>query len=457
MKRGQLARFCHAKSGATGLVFGLVTPLLFGLVAAAVDYSTWAAQKDVLQSAADSAVLALGRELQLGNPTDARIQAIAEGLVDARVKPEYKQNPLLVTATPIRPGGSTDPQVPPTSVRITISQRKDAILSQLVTPALTDIEVVSGALMAGMRVCVIGLEGMAPDAIRLDDSAQIVAPNCSVSANSVSPSALRAEKSSKITGLRICTGGGYLGMGTNYAPAAPMTDCPKTPDPLAERPQPSSDPCPVNAKGLKVKKKTTSLNPGTYCGGLYIEKGADVVLNPGIYVIKNGPLVIGPGRPGDDNADEGQDLDDDGTPASRGSVRGNGVGFYFTGTLKENRKKALVGMRFEPNSVVELTAPISGPMAGLLFSEDQANSLERRYEILSDQARRLVGTIYLPRGVFEVSANQTVADLSEYTAIVAKRIELFQSPRLVLNTRYGDTNVPVPEGLGPNSGASRLQ
>ena len=68
----------------------------------------------------------------------------------------------------------------------------------------------------------------------------------------------------------------------------------------------------------------------------------------------------------------------------------------------------------------------------------------------------LVGTIYVPRGVFNVSANQSVADQSEYLAVVTKRLELFQAPNLVLNTRYGDTNVPVPDGLGPNSGRAHL-
>jgi hypothetical protein len=103
-----------------------------------------------------------------------------------------------------------------------------------------------------------------------------------------------------------------------------------------------------------------------------------------------------------------------------------------------------------------MTAPKTGEMAGLLLREDPAAPAERRFEVVSDSARRLVGTIYLPRGVFSVSANQLVADKSEYTAIITKRMELFQAPNLVLNTRYFDTDVPVPEGVGPNSGRTRL-
>jgi hypothetical protein len=39
---------------------------------------------------------------------------------------------------------------------------------------------------------------------------------------------------------------------------------------------------------------------------------------------------------------------------------------------------------------------------------------------------------------------------------VTRRLELFQAPNLVLNARYNATDVPVPDGLGPNSGVIRL-
>ncbi len=57
---------------------------------------------------------------------------------------------------------------------------------------------------------------------------------------------------------------------------------------------------------------------------------------------------------------------------------------------------------------------------------------------------------------FVVNANQVVADQSEYTAVVARRIDLSQAPRLVINTNYGGTDVPVPKGLGPWSASAAL-
>jgi hypothetical protein len=389
--------------------------------------------------------------LQVGTPSEARIQAVVESTVNASFRAKEGDGAVTISGIPIRSGSSS--QI--VGVKVTLSQRKKAVMSGIVTPTLTDISVTAVARSSGAtRVCVVGLDPSAADAIHLDNSAQILAGNCSVYANSTSPSAIRADGGSKITSLLTCTAGGYRGYGSNYAPSAPLTDCPRVPDPLADRPPPVVESCPK--KPLKIKKQTTTLNPGTYCGGLYIENGANVTLNPGIYVMKDGPLVIGPAKPGAKGTDKLQDKDDDGTPASRGSVKGSGVGFYFTGQLEPNDEGQLIAMRFEQNSVVELTAPTNGSMSGLLLQEDRTVNSDRRYEVLSDGARRLVGTIYLPRGTFEVSANQSVADQSEYTAVVTKRLELFQAPNLVLNTRYGDTNVPVPDGLGPNSNKFRI-
>ena len=137
-------------------------------------------------------------------------------------------------------------------------------------------------------------------------------------------------------------------------------------------------------------------------------------------------------------------------------LKGNNVGFYFTGNVPADDDGRVTVMRFMKESIVEMTAPKDGAMAGLLFNEDRNAPANRRYEVVSDSARRLVGTIYFPRGIFSVSANQSIADKSEYTAVVTRRLELFQAPNLVLNARYNATDVPVPDGLGPNSGVIRL-
>ena len=94
-------------------------------------------------------------------------------------------------------------------------------------------------------------------------------------------------------------------------------------------------------------------------------------------------------------------------------------------------------------------------MAGILFYESRLAQLGRTFTILSNNAHKLLGTIYLPRGKLLVDTKAKVADLSAYTVIVAKQIEV-KGANLVVNSDYGGTDVPVPEGVGPNSRFVRL-
>ena len=140
-------------------------------------------------------------------------------------------------------------------------------------------------------------------------------------------------------------------------------------------------------------------------------------MEPGIYVIKDGPLIA----------------------SFWAKLRGENVGIYFTG------EKAT--FQFAREGVINLTAPKDGPLAGILFFEDRNSSLLRPFEISSDDARVLLGTIYLPNGKFVVSTARPIADQSAYTAIVARRLELRVNPTLVLNANYGATDIPVPAGI----------
>jgi hypothetical protein len=219
-------------------------------------------------------------------------------------------------------------------------------------------------------------------------------------------------------------------------------------DPLASRMPPPLPSC-MNLD-LKIDGKLTPtmvLLPGVYCGGVKVTNGAKVTLLAGIYVIDNGPLVVDHG----------------------GSLAGTNVGFYFTGDKG--------GLLFDVDSTISLTAPKDGPMAGLLFFENRSVSAPvppplgvklapppppppgsppmRTYRIVSDNARTLLGTIYLPAGRLIIDASKPVADLSAYTVIVARQVELFDGPNLVLNTNYAGSDVPVPPGVGPVDGSGK--
>jgi hypothetical protein len=155
-----------------------------------------------------------------------------------------------------------------------------------------------------------------------------------------------------------------------------------------------------------------------------------VRLRPGIYVMKNGPLLV----------------------LNRASLIGEHVGFYFVGDLSS--------MTLAAQSHIDLTAPRDGPMAGFLFFANRVlltGDLNlRRFRVESDDARTLLGTIYLRDGVFEAASNRPIADRSSSTVIVARRIEVSSGPDLVLNADYDRTDVPVPNGVGPRAPSAFL-
>jgi hypothetical protein len=107
-------------------------------------------------------------------------------------------------------------------------------------------------------------------------------------------------------------------------------------------------------------------------------------------------------------------------------------------------------IKFKDRAVIELGAPKDGPMAGILFFENRAAPEGRNFEISSDSARKLLGTIYLPRGVLKGGGKGRIAAFSAYTIIVAERIDL-SGAQLVINADYAASDVPVPVGLGPNN------
>ena len=66
----------------------------------------------------------------------------------------------------------------------------------------------------------------------------------------------------------------------------------------------------------------------------------------------------------------------------------------------------------------------------------------------TENAHNLLGTIYLPKGTLVVGSPNPVANASAYTIIIASAVNIVSSPQLVLNSRYGASLVPVPDGAG---------
>ena len=443
------ASFGASRHGGVALIFALVTPVLLGLAGGGIDYARLVSRRTQVQGAVDAGALAGGSTLKLALSNTAAVTSVAEQTVRSAAN-SPADRPLTVQVTV----GADK-----TSVAVSASESFKLSFGSFVgVPAVTIGAKAQASVVGRMRLCMLALDPLATGAFNLQKYAMVTASGCTLYSNSINPAGMVGGDSAIAKAETICSSGGYSGQRANFAPT-PQTGCPVIEDPLKGRANPPIGACsglPFPFNLLPLGKTPTidqsiTLDPGTFCGGLQIKKSAVVTLKPGIYVFKDGPLIV----------------------KDTATLSGANVGLFFAGDKS--------GLLFDKKTTVSLTAPTTGDMAGLLMSEQTAvtnpldpailaNALDlgvsipltppplgltkplRTYRIISDNARTMLGTIYLPSGRLVIDSTKPVADQSAYTVIVAQQINLYEGPNLVLNANYAGTSVPVPKGLGPVSG-----
>lgn len=404
----RLTSFRHAVRGNTLFAFALLSPFLMLLTGGVIDYANSVRIRTALQAVADGAALSAAKELRLSRTSNDNVLAAAEG---------YAHDALPYAKDLLVSGGITETS---DGVTVNLTQRVPLILPPSINllPGTVSAKAEAKAY-GGAPMCLLGLDPEGDEVVHVSD-AGISAPECTVQANSSSPHALKVNAYGRISAATICTGGGVKNEGGTLDPAVKL-DCPKAEDPLAGRPAPPVGGCDYDDKrviGFAV------LQPGVYCKGLRITT-AYVQLNPGIYIIKDGPLLVENGS----------------------QLRGQNVGFFFTGTDAR--------FTIDPFTVISLTAPKNGTMAGLLFYEDRKND-PVRFEMFSLNAPVLLGTFYLPKSELQIGTltdtgvfpMMWMARQSAWTIIVANKVIVSNGLDLVLNSDYRSTNIPVPPTLG---------
>ena len=448
-----LSRLSRENDGSVAVIFGLAASVLIGLVGGAIDYAKVVSARTHLQSAVDAGVLAGGNALKLVVSSTESIV----GLTTQTIQAEAKAGPDAPVAIEVSVAADK------TSVEARAEQVIKLTFGTFVGMASMPVSARARASVVGrMRLCMLALDPAASGAFNLERNAQVTAYDCALYSNSTSNSGMVGRDGALARAQTICSAGGFKDDRANFTPN-PQTSCPVIQDPLRNRPAPPVGDC-VNlpeilrladaltgkSKGSNVVAESVTLDPGTYCGGLHITKNAVVTLRPGIYVMKDGPLIVD----------------------KKATMTGKDVGFYFNGNNG--------GLLFDKKTTVELSAPTTGVMAGLLMAEDPTVTLPidpalsvdlllgevitptppplsatkpmRTYRIISDNARTMLGTIYLPAGRLVIDSKRPVADLSAYTVVVAQQINLYEGPNLYLNADYNRSSVPIPQGVGPISG-----
>ncbi|CAN1519670.1 Putative Flp pilus-assembly TadG-like, N-terminal [Rhabdaerophilaceae bacterium] len=411
-----MRRLIAARQGGVAFIFALALPGVILATSAAIDYAGMQTQRSRMQSAADSGALAAVRELQLPGRTPEQARQLGETIA----KSKLGLDSATVAAS----------IVDPNRIRVHISGTSEGIVPRVLGQAQPEISVAAtGVLSSAVRkTCVLTLDPSQSQALSMKSNAVMEGRDCLFQSNSVHSQSITSDSGITMSAQVLCSSGGFYGQGRLIGQR--LTDCPPLADPLEARPAPAVSAI-CDRTNHRVELNNTagsrhSLNPGVYCGGLFIGANSFVTLNPGIYVMKDGPLVI------DSNAD----------------VVGRYTGFFLQGPSSI--------LNFTSNAKVNLDAPNSGPMSGILMFEDRSAPPLREHRITSNFATNLTGTMYFPKGRLVVDASSEVAKASAYTVIIANQLLLTASPHLILNTNYNQTDVPVPQGI-IGAGAVRLE
>jgi Flp pilus assembly protein TadG len=417
-------RLARNVSGNVAIIFALALPVVLGAVAAAIEYGTAIAQRSKMQAVADAAAISSAREFQLALARPDKIEAAARNYVAGQLADVAIQ--ALV-----------DPKA--LTVRVTLEKYVEMTLGKMLSSSRLHLRVNATARMSsGLPLCLLALDPKVKGAITLQANARLTAPSCLVQSNSKNPGGLVSKDDAVLQAGYICSAGGKVKTkDTNYSPQ-PTTDCPVIPDPLSARGGLLVSAC--NHTDKVVDGETATLSPGVYCGGLTVTNRAQVTLSPGIFIFRDGPLTVHKGS----------------------SFKGANVSLYMKG--------AGANLTFAAASSISLTAPKDGPLAGLLIFDDTTGAAApeksgkhaklgkspREHSILSDDARTLIGTIYMPKGRLIIDATKPIADRSAYTVLVLQQLDLYDGPNLHLNSDYSASDIPLPQGVGPYGGKVSL-
>lgn len=383
-------------------------PVVVLVIGGSVDYARYANSRATLQAAADAASLASAKEVSLADSKDDNLSEVAQS-VAMRFIAIQKQaglgggKPAITSA--VRADGR--------EVEVNILYNFKSAFGIAFGLGNQTIKVRSVARVIGApNICVLALEPSEPSAIQVQLRARMTGNNCAVFSNSTSSAGLSVQPTAQLKASTICSAGGAVGRGS-MSPS-PYLDCPQFDDPLESRPEPRIGICDYNNKILLNRR--VSLRPGVYCGGLQVLGLSDVTLEPGVHIMSGGLFTV----------------------AGLAKLQGDGVTIFLDDDAT---------LLFGPTTTVAMSASKTGPLAGLLLFGSRQQPELISHTILSRGAQRLVGTIYLPRNTLIVDGSANVGSQSAYTAIVARRVLLLNSPNVVLNANYGDTDVPVPDGV----------
>jgi hypothetical protein len=268
------------------------------------------------------------------------------------------------------------------------------------------------------RDCIYIMDPSSSGSLNMTGTSSLVS-SCGVYINSSSGSALDGVGTATLSAGAIDIVGGSSFHGT-LNPNPPSTGVAVQSDPLWYLPAPNTTSMVVRSTNrFKVDDwDVTTLLPGIYEDGIEVKNGT-AIFSPGIYVIKGGGIK---------------------TENSNSTITGTGVMIYNTCSSPGicGSSSDYKGFSLSANSIVSLTAPVTGTYAGILIMEDRSIPAKKYSDTFGGgSSASYEGTIYAPKSNVKFYGN---ASSSNYAVLVAYQLEM------VGTTNVNNNYASLPNG-----------
>lgn len=406
----ELSRFRADQSGAYLIIAGLLMPVLVGFVGFGTDATLWYYKHRTMQDAADSAALSAATAYSNGiNDVTAQANAVASSY-------GYVTGTKNATVTVNKPPLSGPNVAKPDAIEVIVQQPQNRLFSALFGSGPANVlgrAVAEGKAGTG---CVLALDKTKKGAATDVGAPQVVLNGCSLLDNSNHVAALVVSGAATLTALSVEVVGGIEGVGAiTTTPEAGniTTGVEPMADPYADRSFPSFSGCDQNDYSTH---STVTLSPGVYCGGIALQAHANVTLSPGIYYLNRGALDV-----------HGQ-----------AALTGTGVTLVFT----DNNAASWANATINGGATINLTAPATGPTAGIVFFGDRAMPTgDKLFRLNGGSTQVFNGAIYLPQADVEINGASSTGDPNACTQLIADTIKFTGNAEFRVNCTGKGTKV----------------
>jgi hypothetical protein len=347
----------NKERGTVLIIAAIMLPVLLAGLGLVIDNGQAYDMKRRLQSAADAGAMAAAHQLRRGDKTKFQTAALDDIKENGFTSSDTQISILNPPKTGKRAGDKDF---------VEIVLRHEAPLF-FMKPFYNSQFMVEARSIGGLRYtesCVIALNKTASAALLVSGTADVDISVCAAQVNSNASNAARSNGGGVIKAARFEVVGNYTGSG--FQPT-PLTGMDNVTDPLASLAAPSMSKCNGKKTAGTIVKNNTTLNPGTYCGGITVQSGGVATLNKGIYVLGGGGLVVQGG----------------------GTIKGDEVVFYNTGS-------PYAPIEFSGGAIGQLSAPKDGTYKGILFFGDRTITDNKSNIITANSDSYFTGALYFP-------------------------------------------------------------